>query len=77
MSSWLAHFRVPHRSNWSRGEIRALTTTIYAHGSHTVNGEAILRIGLKGNYRFHHGIVILEEAFEFDLNTYSALIRSN
>jgi hypothetical protein len=59
--------------NWSKGEIRALTSTIYCKGCYMTDSTPISLIGLAGNYRYSHCIVVLEEAFEFDPKTYSSL----
>jgi len=53
--------------------IRAVTTTIYCLGCYCTNNTLISMIGLGGNYSYSHGIVVLEEAYEFDPKTYSAL----
>jgi hypothetical protein len=50
-----------------------MTTTIYCLGCYTTDSTQISLIGLGGNYKYEYCIVVLEEAFEFNLKTYRAL----
>ena len=62
-------YKLPAIINRGRGLIRIYTTKIYVKGCYTANSNDISRIGQKIQYASDYGIVIFEEAMQFDAET--------
>lgn len=74
--NWLNKFQIPYYTKKGDGEISVLGSKIYVKGCYTTNSNQIAFIGETGLTMFSHGIIVFEEAFEFDEKTESAILEA-